>query len=164
MKQATALLFLILAFICVVFGSFRSGGVASAQSSQVCPSPAPSCSTKGTLTDLDGAYACSQVETDSSNTVGVGILLFTSTGTGKGTAVLANNDNSMSTTTYQDFFTLTDITYCVNSNDTGYLFLPEGSGCPMAFIIDNGNGAAHSEVRLLWSTQNTAGLATCKKQ
>ncbi len=164
MKQATALLFLTLAFICVVFGSIRSGGVANAQSTQVCPSPAPSCSTKGTLTDLDGAFACSQVETDSSNTVGVGILLFTSAGNGNGTAVLANNDNSTSTTTYQDFFTLTDIKYCVNTNDTGYLFLPEGSGCPMPFIIDNGNGASRSEVRLLWSTQNIAGLATCRKQ
>jgi len=164
MKQATALLFLTLAFICVVFGSTRSGGVADAQSTQVCPSPAPSCAPGGTLSHLDGAYACSQVETDSTNTVGVGILLFTSNGNGTGSAVLANNDNSASTTTYQDFFPLTGINYCVNSNDTGYLFLPEGSGCPMPFIIDNGTGTARTEVRLMWSTQNTAGLATCRKQ
>ena len=71
MKQAVALLLLSFAFICVVFGLTRSGGVANAQSTQVCPSPAPSCAPGGTLSDLNGNYACSQVKTNSSGQVSV---------------------------------------------------------------------------------------------
>ncbi len=166
MKRAIALLFLSFAFICVVFGSIRNGGVANAQSSSNnCPSPAPSCSSSGTLPHFTaGNYACSEVETDSTNTTTVGITLITSEGTGSLTVLAAKNNNSTSTTTFQDFKTSTEISYCVNTDDTGYAFSPADNGCPMAFIIDNGNGTAHSEIRLLDSTESTAKLVTCKIQ
>jgi len=164
MKRAIALLFLSFAFICVAFGSFRNSSVAKAQSSSNnCPSPAPSCSPGGNPADFTkGNYACSGVQTDSTNTVEVGITLLTSTGSGGLTILQAKNNNSTSTTTFQDFTTEIGITYCVNTDDTGYASSP--TGCPMAFIIDNGNGTARSEVRLLDSTENIAKLVTCKIQ
>ncbi len=164
MKRAIALLFLSFAFICVAFGSIRNGGVANAQSTSNCPSPAPTCTSTGALTDFQGTYACSEVETDSTNTTTVGITLITSEGTGSLTVLAAKNNNSTSTTTFQDFKTSTGISYCVNTDDTGYAFSPADNGCPMAFIIDNGNGTAHSEIRLLDSTESTAKLVTCKIQ
>ncbi|MGD1029084.1 hypothetical protein [Candidatus Binatus soli] len=90
MKQAIALLFLSFGFVCIMLGSPRNGGVANA--SDVCPSPAPSCTSSGTLSDLKGTYACSKVETDQDNTVKVGIMLFTSTGTGSVTSLSAHKD------------------------------------------------------------------------
>lgn len=163
MKRAIALLFLSFGFICVVFGSIRNGGVANAQSTSNCPSPAPACTSTGSLADFKGGtYACSGVQTDSTNTTSVGITLITSTGSGGLTVLEAKNNNSTSTTTFQDFATETGITYCVNTDDTGYVF--SLTGCPMAFIIDNGNGTARSEVRLMDSTENIAKLVTCKIQ
>jgi len=161
MKRAIALLLLSFAFVCVVFGSTRSGGVANAQSSSNnCPSPAPGCSPGGTPTDLNGNYACSQVKTDSSGQVSVSIMLLTSKGAGTVSSTQAKNNNGTSTTTFQDFTTQTGIPYCVNTHDTGYLLPAAGNGCPVAIIIDNGK----SEVRLMDSTENAAKLMTCRKQ
>ncbi len=165
MKQAVALLLLSFAFICVVFGSTRSGGVANAQSTQICPSPAPSCSSSGTLSDLNGNYACSQVKTNSSGVISVSIGLLTYDGNGNVSNLQAKNNNGTSTTTFQAFEVSNPGTYCLNTDKTGYIFpSTSSSGCPTAFIIDNGNGTANSEVRQMDSTENAAKLMTCRKQ
>jgi hypothetical protein len=163
MKQAIALLFLSFGFVFIIFCSLPNGGVANAGG--VCPSPTPSCTSSGSNQgDLSGTFACSQVETHSDSTVKVAVSLITADGSGNITLLQAGNSNQTSPTTFQDFATLTGISYCVNTDDTGYLFPPGGGGCPLAFIIDNGNGTAHSEVRLMDSTENRAVLLTCKKQ
>jgi hypothetical protein len=138
----------------VCLGASWQRGLASAAT---CPSPAPTCTTSGALTDLSASYACTSVRTDSDGTVKTAILLVNSLGNGTGSVLIAQNDNSTSTTTYQDF-TAQTFNYCVNTNDTGYL-TPTGE-CPVAFVIDDGK----TEVRLLNSAENRAELLTCKKQ
>ncbi len=150
----TTVLEIALVTLMVCLGTNGQRGLAIAAT---CPSPLPTCTSSGTLADFSGSFACSSVRTDSSGTVKTAILLINSAGNGTGAASIAQNDNSTSTTTYQDF-TAQTFTCCVNANDTGYLTPTDG--CPVAFVIDD----AKTEVRLLDSSENRAELLTCKKQ
>jgi len=129
---------------------------------QTCPSPAPSCSSSGTLTDFSGTYSCTLVTTNSTGGVEVQLLTFNADGAGNISGGMgASNNNSSSGTTFSAFTALNNATYCLNTDDTGYIFKAAGSGgCPLALAIDD----SLSEVRLIDTTENTAGAMTCRAQ
>ncbi len=132
---------------------------ANAQSGATCPSPAPNCTSSGTL--FNASYGCTEISTDSSNTVRASIILVQFTSSGTVSSEVAHNDNSTNTTTFKDFTAQSGLTYCINSDQsTGYIFQPTGTGCPLAFVIDNGG----TELRFLESQENLAAAGTCRKQ
>ncbi len=123
-----------------------------------CPSPAPTCSSAGSLTDLSGTYGCTEVSTDSTGTVSVQLLKLDADGAGNITGKSASNSNAAGNT-FSDFSALAaGATYCLNSDDTGYIF-PTGD-CPLALVIDDFLG----EVRLIKTAENFAGAMTCRAQ
>lgn len=141
----------------------QSAGTLWAQSSPTCPNPLPTCSTAGNLTDLNGTFVCTQVEATSQGQINTAVTSIISNGAGGITGTQASNSNTSGSTTFQDFSALNGggaITYCLNTNDTGYVF-PSGSGsCPLALVIDNGK----TEVRLISTNENDASAIVCNKQ
>lgn len=134
--------------------------IAGAATSPACPSPAPSCSSTGTLTDFLGLYGCTLVTTNSTGGVQVQLLTIDADGAGNISGQMASNNNSPSGTTFSAFTALAEgATYCLNTDDTGYIFLA-GGGCPLALAIDD----LLSEVRLIDTTENQAGAMTCRAQ
>jgi len=125
-----------------------------AQSS--CP-PLPTCTSTGSLSDLSGTFVCTEIQISSNGVAGTGILSVTSAGDGTLSTVLMarNSNNSSETTTYHDFSSQGSATYCLNIDDTGYVF--PSNGCPLALVIDNGK----TEIRLLDSTENNAQAVVC---
>lgn len=141
-------------------------GAGSALAQEVCPNPLPTCTSSGLLSDLAAAsYACTGVKTGSDGTTKTEILLLTSNGTGGVIGKQAQNKNSTDPSTYSDFSPIpAGTTYCVNSDDTGYITPTAGNGCPIAFVIDNGGAGSKTEVRLISTQENKAETIVCKKQ
>lgn len=141
----------------------RSAGTVRAQGTPTCPNPQPVCSTAGNLADLTGTFVCTVVEATSQGQTSTAVIAITSNGTGGITGSQASNSNASGNTTYQDFSSLNGgagITYCLNTNDTGYVFPSGTSSCPLALVIDNGK----TEVRLIGTTENDAMAIVCNKQ
>lgn len=126
-----------------------------------CPSPAPSCTSSGTLSDFSpGTYGCTLITTNSAGGVQVQLLTITSDGQGDISGQAAVNNNNAAGTTFSAFTALTaGATYCLNTDDSGYIFLA-GGGCPLALVID----FFQEEVRLIDTTENQAGAMTCRIQ
>jgi hypothetical protein len=142
-----------LALLIVAFTTPRTG-----VSAATCPSATPSCTTSGTLSDFDGTFGCTLVSTASTGTVTVQLLKLVADGAGNVSGAVVSNSNG-SGTTFTDFTALTEgATYCLNTDDTGYIIL--ASGCPLALVVDDALG----EVRLIDTTENTAGAMTCRLQ
>lgn len=124
--------------------------------------PTPTCSAGGNPGDFFGTFGCTIVSTHSDGTVHVSLAQMVSDGQGNvtkfSTAVNANNASGTTFAPWAQQFT--NGTYCLNSDDTGYVFPPAAFGCPFAIFID----ISGFEVRLLDSTQNTAGAAVCEQQ
>jgi hypothetical protein len=135
--------------------------IAAAVAGPICPSPAPSCTSGGTLSDFyAGTYGCTLITTNSAGAVQVQLLAITSDGAGDISGQAAVNNNNASGTTFSDFTALTTgATYCLSPNDTGYIFLA-GGACPLALVIDYYS----EEVRLIDTTENQAGAMTCRIQ
>ena len=137
-----------------------------AAANAACPSPAPNCTSSGTLSLLKGSYGCLAVRADTSNVVQVSILLLTVTAAGIATGTMAKNENlSGGNSTYQDFQS-NSLTYCVNAdNTTGYIF-PSGSGsCPVPFVLSgvSSSGLA-TRLRAVDSTEQRAQTTVCRHQ
>ncbi len=128
---------------------------------QTCPSPAlsRSSSTGTTLAEVDGTYVCSQVGVDTTNTVSGAVVVTTFNGAGAGTVISARNSNG-SGTTVTDFATAVDLTYCVNSDGTGYIFPPSGS-CPLAAVFDDTVSGVFQEGKLIDTTEGNAEAIVC---
>ena len=135
--------------------------IAGAAAGPTCPSPAPSCTTSGTLSNFySGTYGCTLITTNSTGGVQVQLLTITSDGAGNISGQAAVNNNNPSGTTFSGFTALTTgATYCLNTDNTGYIFLA-GGGCPLALVIDYYS----EEVRLIDTTENQAGAMTCRTQ
>lgn len=139
-------------------------GPALAQTGNTCPSPLPTCTSSGLLSDFAaGTYACTGVKTNSDGQTKTSLLIITSNGAGSLTGKQAQNTNAPDPSTYKDFSAIS-ATYCVNTDDTGYLTPGGNSGCPIAFVLDNGGAGPRTEARLIDSTENTAEAVVCKKQ
>ncbi len=83
-----------------------------------------------------------------------------SSGTGNVTLNFAKNDNTSVATTFVPFpVTPVAGTYCLNGDDTGYIF-PVGGACPLAIVVNSFYG----EVRLLDTTQNRAEVGVCEQE
>jgi len=153
----------ILGCLLVALALIESAGTLWAQSTPTCPNPQPVCTTTGTLSDLSGTFVCTLVEANTQGQTNSSVVAITSNGTGGITGSQASNSNSSGSTTYKDFSGLNGgqaITYCLNFNDTGYVF-PSGSGsCPLAMVIDN----SKTEVRLISTAENDALAIVCNKQ
>jgi hypothetical protein len=128
----------------------------------VCPSPAPSCTSSGTLGTLSGTFTCTMIGTRSDGVVKAQLILVDADGSGSMSVSMVSNSNDSSTSaTFGDFSAPITASYCINSdNTTGYITPPSGNGCPLAFVIDNGN----AEVRLLNSDEQRAETGVCHKQ
>jgi hypothetical protein len=126
-----------------------------------CPSPAPSCTSGGNLSDFYAdTYGCTLITTNSAGGVQVQLLTITSDGEGNISGTAAVNSNNASGTTFSGFTALTTgATYCLSPNDSGYIFLA-GGACPLALVIDQ----YEEEVRLIDTTENQAGAMTCRAQ
>lgn len=135
--------------------------IAGAAAGPTCPSPAPTCTSSGTLSNFAfGTYGCTLITTNSAGGVQVQLLTITSDGAGNISGQAATNSNNPSGTTFSTFTALTTgATYCLNTDDTGYIFLA-GGGCPLALAID----FFREEVRLIDTTENQAGAMTCRIQ
>ena len=130
-----------------------------AQVNAACPTP--TCSTSGDQGDFTGTFGCTIVNTNSDSSVHVSLAQIISDGQGHITQFATATNSNTSGTTFSAWGTQwTTGTYCLNTDDTGYVFPPSGSGCPFAIFID----ISGFEVRLLDSTQNTAGAAVCEQQ
>jgi len=146
---------------------WRNGGEVNAASA--CPSRSPSCTSAGTSTDFEGTVACTLVSTQSNGQVKVSLAQITSNGAGSITSfITVNNNNAANGSTFTTWTSQGAGTYCLNSDDTGFLF--PASGCPLALVLDatttntlTGLTQA-TEARLLDTTQNTAGTAVCELQ
>jgi len=147
-------------------------GVARAQT---CPSPLPSCSSSGstTLAQVSGTYVCTQVGVNNANTVSGAVAVATFSGTsgaggpgiGTGTANSANNNNGTGST-FTDFSGPIPITYCVNTDGTGYIFPPPppSGACPLAAVFDDAVGGVFQEGRLIDTTEGNAEAIVCSHQ
>jgi len=135
--------------------------IAGAAAGPTCPNPAPTCTSSGTLSNfLAGTYGCTLITTNSTGGVQVQLLMITSDGAGNISGQVATNNNNPSGTTFSGFTALaTGATYCLNTNDSGYIFLA-GGGCPLALAID----FFQEEVRLIDTTENQSGAMTCRVQ
>jgi hypothetical protein len=132
--------------------------IAGAAAGPTCPSPAPTCTSIGMLSDFSsGAYGCTLITTNSAGGVQVQLLSITSDGLGNISGQVASNNNNPSGATFSTFTAFTGATYCLNTDDTGYIFLA-GGGCPLALAID----FFQEEVRLIDTTENQAGAMTCR--
>ncbi len=151
----------LLTLLALWVGVLSSNRSAIAQFAPVCPSPLPTCSSSGPLSDLPaGSYACTGVTTRSDGIVKGEIVLVTSDGAGNISGKSAQNKNDSVGTTFKDFSQISS-TYCVNTDDTGYITpSPTSNGCPLAFVIDSGR----TEARLLSTEENQAQVLACKKQ
>ena len=148
--------FLVSTLLCLLF--VRGPGWAQT----VCPSQTLNCSSKGSLADFSGSFACTVVQAGV-YVQKVNLALLTSDGNGNISGKSASDKNDPDTIgTFKDFSNqAVSATYCVNSDDTGYLFPTSGlAGCPLAFVIDRGK----QEVRLLSSASPAAILLTCRKR
>lgn len=131
-----------------------------AVSAETCPSPAPSCSSAGTLSDFEGIFGCTVVNTESTGEVKVDVLKLDADGAGNISGSVVSNSNGAGST-FVDFSAISGATYCLNTDDTGYVFgLSPLTACPLALIVDDALG----EVRLIKSSENTAGAITCRLQ
>jgi len=124
--------------------------------------PTPSCATNTNVGDfLPGTYGCTIVSTRSDGSVHVSLAQMTSDGLGNITKFATVDNSNTSGTTFSTWTTqFTTGTYCLNTDDTGYIFPPASFGCPFAIFID----ISGFEVRLLDSTQTRAGAAVCEQQ
>lgn len=130
-----------------------------AQVNAACPTP--TCSTSGNPGDFTGSYGCTIVQTQSNGSVHVVLAQIISDGQGHITTFTTSSNSNTSGTTFTPWTSqATTGTYCLNTDDTGYLTPPPAFGCPFAIFID----ISGFEVRLLDSTQNTAGAAVCEQQ
>jgi hypothetical protein len=123
-----------------------------------CPSTTPTCTTSGTLSDFLGVFGCTAVITFNTGQVEVDVLKIDADGNGGITGSIVSNTNG-SGTTFTDFTLITGATYCLNTDDTGYV-LGVGSPCAKALIIDDALG----EVRMIGSDENEAQAVTCRIQ
>lgn len=131
----------------------------SAQAGGTCPSPLPSCSTNGQLTELGPAtYGCTEVGTEAV-VVKSHLNAISPDGAGNFTGVLAGNKNDIGANTYRDFTPISG-TYCVNTDNTGYLFPNFGTGCPITFVVAGGG----TQIRLLDTSQPNADVWVCRKK
>ncbi|HYA35326.1 MAG TPA: hypothetical protein VEF03_06890 [Candidatus Binataceae bacterium] len=158
MMRIDALMRIILGFIAL--GSLLL--TANLSNAGTCPNPLPGCTSSGTLADFTGNFGCTAVTTNVPNggfaPVKASVLLISPDGKGNFAGKEAQNSNDPSVSnTYQDFTTVGGM-YCVNTDDTGYLF-PTG-GCPIAFVIDSGK----QELRGIDSSEQRAGAMTCREQ
>ena len=142
-----------------------------------CPSPAPTCSTSGTLSDFCGVqgllifqYACTVVGSYSDGSVHVSLLVLGSTNCNGdiSTYEQTSNFNASSGSTFSGWANVGTQTgsYCLNDDDTGYLFPPSGQGlCPMAIVVDSAyNPSGQPELRLMDTTENRAQVGVCQAQ
>lgn len=145
---------------------WRNGGEVNAAAT--CPSPVPSCTSSGTLSDLIGDFACTLVGTYSDGSVHVSLLELEFNGDGTGTALNQSSNNNSTGNTFSSWASPGALTYCLNTDAgalqtapsaTGFLTLP-GAACPIAIIIDDGE----DEVRLLDSSLNRALVGVCLYQ
>jgi len=119
--------------------------------------PAPTCSSSGDATLLAGTFGCTLVATSSSGVVTVTVSQLNFDGAGNMTsAILTTNNNAASGSTFSPWTSQGAGTYCINTNQTGYIF--PATGCPFAYIIDT----IQTEIRTLDSTQNLASTAVCE--
>jgi hypothetical protein len=127
---------------------------------ETCPSPAPTCSSSGTPSDLFGTFGCTVVTTDVTGEVTVDLMKLDADGAGNISGSIVSNSNG-SGSTFVDFSPISGATYCLNTDDTGYMFgLGPLTACPVALIIDDLLG----EVRLIKTTETDAGAITCRAQ
>jgi len=131
---------------------------------QTCPSPLPSCSTSSgtTLAQVTGNYVCTSVAVDNTNTVSGSLVVLTFNGAGTGTLTSANNSNA-SGSTFEDFSAPAAITYCVNTDGTGYVFQSNGH-CPHAAAFDDAASGVFQESRLIATTEGNAEAIVCNHQ
>jgi hypothetical protein len=142
-----------LVLLLVVITTPRTG-----MSAATCPSSTPSCTAGGILSDFQGIFGCTTVATNNTGQVYVAVLKIDADGIGGITGSIVSNNNG-SGTTFADFTAISGATYCVNPDDTGYVF-GVGSPCAKALIIDDALG----EVRMIGSDENNAEAITCRLQ
>lgn len=134
------------------------------QAADTCPSPLPNCTTSGTLANFTGTFNCTGVQAKSSGVIGVELVVVTSNGAGTITNVtIAENKNDAAATppTFEDFTSQSGFTYCLNTNNTGFIFQPAGSGdCPLALIVSPTN----KEGRLISTANAKAQALVCRQQ
>jgi hypothetical protein len=110
-----------------------------------------------------GTFGCTLVSTSSGGVITVSLVEIGSDGAGNiNQFATATNNTNGSGTTFTDWTSKgTNGTYCLNPDQSGYIFPPAAAGiCPFAIFID----ISGFEVRLLDSTQNTAAAAVCEMQ
>ncbi len=123
-----------------------------------CPSPAPTCSSSGVLSDFSGAFACTWISTATTGELKVQLVTLNADGAGNISGTRASNSDGTGST-FVDFGPpASGATYCLNSDDTGYIF--GLFGCPWTLVIDDTLG----EVRLIETTETNAGAITCRAQ
>src|ERR1039457_3684462 len=127
----------LMAATAILLASQIAGAAAGVAAGPTCPSPAPSCTSSGTLSNFySGTYGCTLITTNSAGGVQVRLLSITSDGAGNISGQVASNNINPSGTTFSTFTALTTgATYCLNTDDTGFIFLA-GGGCPLALAID----------------------------
>ncbi len=153
----------------VVFVMTILTGTAGAQT-KTCPSPSPTCTTKGTAI-ISGSYSCTHVGLDGSGFPQVGLLVVTLTSTGDGIGTISgfeaqNTNNPNSSPPFKDFAAFSS-NYCINSdNTTGYLSpgSTNAQSCPSAIAFSSVDGVANAQFRTLESTENRIQATVCRVQ
>ncbi len=132
-----------------------------AQVNAACPSVSCATNSNGDICDDNSGapttFGCTIVTTSSTGTVQTAVAYLTFDCAGNITAFHQASNNNGSGTTFSNWASKgTTGTYCLNNDDTGYIFPP--SGCPYAIMLD----AYTTEVRMLDTTPNTAGAGVCE--
>ena len=108
------------------------------------------------------SFACTFVGTFSDSSVHTAVAFLTFDCDGNVTTYNATSNSNGTGTTFSNWASLgTNGTYCLKSDDTGYIFPPSATGsCPIAIVLD----ASQSELRTLDTTQNRAQVGVCEAQ
>lgn len=143
--------------VCLILLVIATAVLASVGAEVNAACPTPTCATSGDESLLDGTFGCTLVSTASSGLVTVSVIQLNFDGLGDvSSAIQTTNKNAASGTTFVPWTSLGAGTYCINTDQTGYIF--PATGCPMAYIVDT----ALTEIRTLDSTQNLASTAVCE--
>ncbi len=129
--------------------------------------PTVSCSSSTNIGDIcDDNYGvattfgCTFVGTFSDGSIHTTVAYLTFDCNGNITAYQATSNSNGTGTTFSNWASLgTNGTYCLNSDDTGYITPPSATGgCPIAIMLD----AYQTELRALDTTQNRAQVGVCE--
>ncbi len=104
-------------------------------------------------------FSCTFVGTFSDGSIHTTVAYLTFDCEGNVTAYQATSNTNTGGSTFSDWASQGTTTYCIKSDDTGYIFPPTAASCPISIVLD----ASQSEIRALDTTPDRAQVGVCEQ-